>query len=131
MSPYAGILGYVAIPAVFVAGLVLIPFGVWRESRRRRRGKGPWPWPTVDLGRPRTRQIVGAVLLLTVVNLGIITVATVGALHYMETNEFCGQVCHTPMTPEFVAHSRALLMPGRPASVVTSVQGRGVWCAPR
>jgi len=107
VSPYAGILGYVAIPALFVAGLVLIPFGIWREGRRRRRGKGPWLWPTVDFGRPRTRQIVGGVLLLTLVNLAIITVATVGALHYMETNEFCGQVCHTPMTPEFVAHANA------------------------
>jgi len=104
VGPYANLLGYLLVPAVFVAGLLLIPFGMWREGVRRRRGAPAWSWPAVDLGRRRTRQIVAVVLLLTIVNLGIVAVASVGAVQYTESTKFCGQVCHTPMTPEFTAH---------------------------
>jgi hypothetical protein len=103
-GPYAGLFGYLLVPAVFVFGLLLIPIGMWREGRRRRRGRGAWNWPAVDLGRRRTRQITLAVLSLTLVNLAIVTVAGVGVVHYTESNRFCGQVCHTPMTPQFTAH---------------------------
>ena len=48
--------------------------------------------------------MVLGVLVLTVVNLAIVAVAGLGALHYMETDQFCGQVCHVPMKPEFTAH---------------------------
>jgi hypothetical protein len=106
-GPYAGLLGFVLIPAIFVVGLLLIPFGIWREGRRRRLGKEPWAWHAIDLGRQRTRNIVGGIFLLTLVNIAIIATATVGALHYMETASFCGQVCHTPMKPEFTAHAAA------------------------
>lgn len=103
-SPYAGLLGFLFIPAVFVLGLALIPLGMWREGRRRRRGRAAWAWPAIDLGRSRTRAIVAGIAILTLVNLAIVSVATVGVVHYTESNGFCGQVCHTPMTPEFTAH---------------------------
>jgi hypothetical protein len=104
VSPYAGLVGFVAIPPFFLLGLLLIPLGMWREGRRRRSGAPAWRWPAVDLSRPRTRQIAIAVFFLTIVNLGIVSIASLGAAHYMETTEFCGQVCHVPMRPEFTAH---------------------------
>jgi nitrate/TMAO reductase-like tetraheme cytochrome c subunit len=104
-TPYGGLLGFVLIPAMFVVGLLLIPFGIWRENRRRRSGKEAWAWPAIDLAQARTRKVAAAIFLLTVVNLAIVATATVGALHYMETTSFCGQVCHTPMKPEFTAHA--------------------------
>ena len=103
-NPYSGLFGFVVAPAVFLLGLALIPIGMWREARRRHRGKEPWAWPAINLGNRRTRNIVLAVLVLTVVNLAIVAVAGLGALHYMETDQFCGQVCHVPMKPEFTAH---------------------------
>ena len=42
--------------------------------------------------------------LLTVVNLVLLSMASYGAVHYMETTQFCGQVCHTTMAPQFTAH---------------------------
>ena len=44
------------------------------------------------------------VLVATIVNLAIIAMASVGAVEYTESQTFCGQVCHTPMEPEFTAH---------------------------
>jgi hypothetical protein len=106
-SPYSGLFGFVLVPILFVVGLLLIPLGIWREGRRRRRGREPWSWPPIDLARPRTRQVLLVVLVLTLVNLTIVGVAGLGAVHYMETDQFCGQVCHEPMTPEFTAHAFA------------------------
>jgi hypothetical protein len=106
-GPYADLLGVLLLPAVFLVGLALIPFGMWREGRRRRRGGAAWAWPAVDLNRRRTRVVVASVIVLTLVNLGIVAVASVGAAHYTESNQFCGAVCHTPMTPEFTAHRYA------------------------
>src|SRR5215468_1027924 len=63
VSPYAGLLGYVLIPAAFVFGLALIPLGMWREGRRRRRGRAAWQWPTIDLGQRGTRRVAAAILL--------------------------------------------------------------------
>ncbi len=107
LSPYAGLIGYVLIPAIFLAGLLLIPLGMWREGRRRRRGTAPWAWPAVDFNRPRTRAITAAIMVLTIANVSLIALASVGVVHYTESNEFCGQVCHAPMAPEFTAHKRS------------------------
>lgn len=103
-SPYSGLLGFVVVPAMFIAGLILIPLGMWREGRRRKLGNPAWQWPAIDLQMRRTRLIIAAVVFLTVLNVVVVAVAGLGVTHYMETTEFCGQVCHEPMQPEFTAH---------------------------
>jgi hypothetical protein len=105
-SPYAGLFGFLLVPSFFVVGLLLVPLGIWRESRRRRRGRPAWRWPAIDLARGRTWSVILVVAALTLVNLVIVAVASVGAVHYSESNQFCGQLCHTPMTPEFTAHGQ-------------------------
>ena len=103
-NPYAGLFGFVLLPGLVLCGLLLIPLGVWREGRRRRHGQAAWAWPALDLNRSNIRRAVVIVAVLTLVNLGIVSLAGLGAAHYMETNEFCGQVCHEPMRPEFTAN---------------------------
>jgi hypothetical protein len=106
-NPYFGLLLFVAVPAAFLAGLILIPIGLRLEARRWDESSGlapPREWPVLDLGIARQRKIVALVAALTIVNLVILSVAANGALHYMETASFCGQVCHTTMEPQFVAH---------------------------
>lgn len=137
-SPYAGLFGFILIPFVFLAGLGLIPIGVWIESRRRRKGRAAWQWPPVDLAHPRTRVVVFGILLLTVVNLAIVTVASVSVVHYTESNRFCGQLCHTPMEPEAAslplsAHARlncvdCHVAPGAAGMVTAKLNGtRQLW----
>ena len=103
-NPYFGLLLFVAIPAAFVVGLILIPIGARLAARRRAAGAPPPEWPVFDFNVPRQRKLIGAVLLLTIVNLVLLSMASYGAVHYMETTEFCGQVCHTTMEPQYVAH---------------------------
>jgi nitrate/TMAO reductase-like tetraheme cytochrome c subunit len=106
-NPYIGLLLFVAIPVAFILALLLIPIGMWRSARRMRRG-GPAPeWPVVDLRKPRQRSVVTAVLALTAVNVVVISMAAYGGVHYMETAQFCGRVCHTTMEPQYAAYQAA------------------------
>jgi nitrate/TMAO reductase-like tetraheme cytochrome c subunit len=111
-NPYAGLVVFVAMPAVLVLGLLLIPLGMWLEHRRvRMHPEVARQWFVIDFRSPTTRRRALTVVALTAVNLAIILVAGYGSLHYMESPSFCGQTCHTPMHPQFTAwqdatHSR-------------------------
>ncbi|MGV3519792.1 MAG: cytochrome C [Luteitalea sp.] len=105
-NPYLGLLTFVLLPALFVAGLLLIPAGLWLARRRARQGKAPVSWPTLDLRDARTRGFVLLFAIATVVNTLLVTVASVEAIHYMDSPTFCGQVCHTQMEPHFVQWQR-------------------------
>jgi hypothetical protein len=109
-NPYAGLLVFVALPAALVFGLLLIPIGVRLDRRALRRARQRDPdavleWPVIDLRRPRVRRVWLVITALTAVNLGVLLLAGYGALHWMESPSFCGQVCHTPMHPQFTAWS--------------------------
>ena len=103
-NPYAGLVIFIAVPAVFVFGLLLIPLGIWLQRRALRRNPStPVDWPVIDLGRPRVRATLIGVMALTVVNATLVLLAAQGSLHYMESPEFCGQTCHTQMHPQYTS----------------------------
>ncbi|MEQ1575661.1 MAG: NapC/NirT family cytochrome c [Vicinamibacterales bacterium] len=106
-NPYIGLLVFVAVPTLFVVGLLLIPAGAWWAKRRRVPGGQAAEWPVIDLRGARQRTILFVVFTLTVVNLAIVSLAAYGGVHYMESSEFCGQVCHTTMEPQYVAHQNS------------------------
>lgn len=110
-SPYLGILAFVILPSFFVLGLLLIPLGAWLEQRRQRRAieKGePAPgFPVIDLNHGRTRKIVTVVLLATVLNVVILSLATYKGVEVMDSTEFCGTTCHTVMMPEYTTYLRS------------------------
>jgi len=103
-NPYVGILVFGALPAGFLLGLVLIPIG---NLIGRRRGAAAVHWPAFDLENVRHRRWAIVLLAATVINVTILAVAGYGAIHYMETQAFCGEVCHTVMSPEYVAYQQA------------------------
>jgi hypothetical protein len=103
-NPYAGIVVFVLLPALFVMGLVLIPVGV--RLRRRavlRHPEAAIDWPVVDFRVVGVRRTALLITALTAVNIVIVLLAGYGSLHWMESPTFCGQVCHTPMQPQFTA----------------------------
>ena len=106
-NPYLGLLLFIAVPAVFLFGLLLIPLGTWRRRRHLAAGRAPEDWPVVDLRVPRTRVVIATVAALTVVNVLIFSLAGYGAIHHMESAEFCGATCHTTMEPELAYPGRA------------------------
>ena len=137
-NPYIGLLIYVAVPAVFVFGLLLIPLGAWRQRRRVRSGGAEAGWPVIDMRLPRTRTVIFAVAVLTCVNILIVSLAAYGTVHHMESAEFCGTTCHTTMEPEWKAyqvsaHAKVACVschvgPGAEALVQSKITGsRQLW----
>jgi NapC/NirT cytochrome c family, N-terminal region len=102
-NPYLSLVLFIAVPAVFLVGLLLVPVGIWRQHKRTRSGEVT-EWPVVDLRVPHTRTVIFTVAVLTSVNLLFFSLAAYGGVHYMEQAEFCGQVCHGPMEPEYSAY---------------------------
>ena len=115
-NPYVGLVFFVILPALFVLGLVMIPLGAVLERRRQRLGLAPHRVPHIDLTNPHHQRVVSVVLALTIANLLIVSLASYRAVEYMDSTQFCGQVCHTVMEPEYVAHREG------PHSRVTCVE---------
>jgi hypothetical protein len=109
-SPYIGILAYLVLPGLFVAGLLLIPLGNWWERKRARqaaeRGEAVPHLPVIDLNDGVTRRRVLVFVSITVLNVLILAFATYQGLHLMDSPAFCGS-CHSVMDPEATAHSRS------------------------
>jgi hypothetical protein len=100
-NPYIGLLIFIAIPIVFVLGLVLIPIGIALAHGRIRTGLA-----LVDDRRTGWRRVAIFFGVMTLVNVLIGSQVTYRAVAHMETVQFCGQSCHV-MQPEFTAHQIA------------------------
>jgi hypothetical protein len=100
-NPYLGIFTFIVFPSILAVGLILIAGGAIWEGRRRARGRTPI---VIDFGKASHRNALVVFLSGTCVFLLITTIGLYEGFHYTESTEFCGQVCHTVMEPEHIAH---------------------------
>jgi len=104
-NPYLGIIFFVFFPALFVLGLLLIPVGIWRERRVRLKGAPSMAaWPRIDLNSPGVRKVAFAILILTPLNVLIVSAAGYKAIEVSDSVAFCGATCHEVMQPEYAAY---------------------------
>lgn len=105
-NPYIGIVFFLVLPALFLIGLALIPIGAWLARRRRLAGHAAAQvrWPVVDWNNPSHRWASVLVFALTMANIVIVSLAAYRGVEYMDSEAFCGQVCHVPMKPQYVSH---------------------------
>jgi hypothetical protein len=109
-SPYLGIMALLILPAVFVGGLLLIPVGAYWDHRRMRKGlvthaAQAGAFPVIDLNKTHTRRVALIVMILTAVNLLIVSTVSYHGVVFMDSPTFCGRVCHTVMEPEYTAYT--------------------------
>ena len=103
-NPYLGIIFFLLLPAVFIAGLLLIPVGVLLRRRKlQRAGQIPAEFPKIDLNDRIFRHGLDIVLVATIVNLLVVAMASYRGAAYMDSPQFCGQSCHV-MHPEYTAY---------------------------
>ncbi len=106
-NPYLGIIFFLILPLLFVAGLGLIPIGLFaRRAKLKKAGQIPAEFPKVDLNDRIFRHGIDIVLVATIVNLLVVAMASYRGAAYMDSPQFCGQSCHV-MHPEYTAYKIA------------------------
>jgi NapC/NirT cytochrome c family protein len=103
-NPYLGIIFSLILPALFVLGLALIPVGIYlRRKTLQREGHIPAVFPKIDFNDRIFRHGIDIVLVASIVNLLVVSVASYRGAAYMDSPRFCGQSCHV-MHPEYAAY---------------------------
>jgi hypothetical protein len=101
-SPYIGILAYMVSPAFLILGLLLMLAGVLIERRKK---VAPTAfYPRVDLNDPTQRSAVISFMTFLVVFVMVSVAGSYKAYEFTESVGFCGQLCHTVMSPEYTAY---------------------------
>ena len=108
-QPYAGLVLFILLPSVFAGGLLLVPVGMLVEWRHQRRtGKKSIPrLPLLDLNNPAHRN---AAFVFAIGSLFVALFAAFAGyqgFRVTESTAFCGQLCHTVMTPEYTAYQNS------------------------
>ncbi|HTX75621.1 MAG TPA: NapC/NirT family cytochrome c [Terracidiphilus sp.] len=104
-NPYLGIIFFLILPSLFILGLALIPVGIYARRRKLlKAGAIPSEFPRIDLNDRIFRHGIDIVLIATVVNLLVVSVASYRGASYMDSPQFCGQSCHV-MHPEYAAYT--------------------------
>jgi NapC/NirT cytochrome c family, N-terminal region len=101
-NPYVGILVFLILPAIFFAGLALVPIGVYLSKRQIRQGL---PEESFDR-KTALRRLAWFFGATTLLNILFGTQVSYRAVKYMETPQFCGASCHT-MKPELSAYQNS------------------------
>lgn len=100
-NPYTALVVYLVIPTIGIGGLALV-IGGWLLDRRRAKAHRLNPMlPVVDLNKRGTRKILLMIVCAGGLFATVSSVATYKAINYTSANEFCGEVCHQVMQPEY------------------------------
>ncbi len=104
-NPYVGILAYMIAPGFLIAGLVLIPVGIWYDRRKRRQQPGEAVrYLHIDFNDPSQRGALTFVFTFMVAFIGLSVIGSYRAYEFTDSVQFCGQLCHSVMAPEFTAY---------------------------
>lgn len=106
---YLGLIIFIILPSILVFGLLLIPLGMFLKVQKYKKMnvlpvKG---WPEVNLNNVRHRNAFFIFSIGTTIFLFVSAFGSYEAFHFTESVEFCGQICHSVMKPEFIAYQNS------------------------
>jgi nitrate/TMAO reductase-like tetraheme cytochrome c subunit len=105
-SPYVGILAYMVAPGFLILGLILIVAGAIVDRRKEQRGSPGKPVGRLrlDFNDPTQRGAFAFFLSFVVVFIGMSVIGSYRAYEFTDSVQFCGQLCHGVMNPEYTAY---------------------------
>ena len=105
-NPYIGMFTFLILPGIMLFGVAMILGGMRIEAERRKRSSAltELPYPRVDLNEPRQRKLFIVFVIVGTLVGTLLAWAGYEGYAYTESVSFCGQTCHTPMTPEYTAY---------------------------
>ncbi|MFQ5797191.1 MAG: cytochrome c3 family protein [Bacteroidota bacterium] len=105
---YLGLIAYVLLPGVLFIGLFFVVLGIIIERRRRKKlAPTVERYPRIDLNDPRHRALFTLFSVSTLTLLLFTGIGSFKAYEYTDSAEFCGQLCHEVMEPEFIAYQHS------------------------
>jgi len=104
-NPYFGIVTYIVLPGFLILGLLIVVAGMIRERRRRRLSPSSElsVYPKIDFNDRRQRRIAVVLLVVTFLFVSMSAFGSYKAYEYTESVSFCGEACHSVMSPEFTS----------------------------
>ena len=107
-NPYLGIFTYLVAPGFLIAGLVTIFFGAWAQRRWAIKHAATMPdrWRLDFSDRNQHHYLIlfgGCALVF----LGLSAFGSYQTYLYAESTQFCGEVCHRAMNPEFTTYQHS------------------------
>jgi hypothetical protein len=104
-SPYLGIFTYIIFPSIMLLGVGIVLLGMILERRRRhKQGTEEASFPKLDLNDALTRRKLLTLMGLVFVFLFVSAFGSYRAFEFTESTAFCGELCHSVMSPEFTAY---------------------------
>jgi nitrate/TMAO reductase-like tetraheme cytochrome c subunit len=104
-NPYAGIILFLIVPALFVLGLILMPTGIGISAKRAggySKLQEGFPGDHVHIAR------VGWLFAFaTTLNVAILMLATYRGVEVMDSSQFCGETCHSAMQPQYIRYQKS------------------------
>ena len=106
-NPYLGILTYIVAPLFLIGGLAAVFIGAWLQRRWaiKHAATVPDKW-RLNFKDRRQRWLLTGFVAGAVGFLLLSAFGSYQTYHYSESVQFCGQVCHRAMNPEFVTYQR-------------------------
>ncbi len=104
-NAYFGLITYLALPLLFLLGLLLIPIG-WLKYKKST-GKSTRELLSAAFSEDEVQpgfsgsKVFSLFLVLTAVNVIFMVVAGMRTIHFMDSSYFCGNACHSVMHPEW------------------------------
>ena len=101
-KPYMGIIAFVILPAFLLIGLAIAVVGMVLERKRVHVSEDRFP--RIDLNDPHQRSMFAFFSGLVIVLLLFSAFGSYQAYQFTESVQFCGEVCHSVMKPEYTAY---------------------------
>ena len=108
-NPYMGILAYVVAPGFFFTGAALVVIGHWLQRRHQKQTghEAEELRFNIDLSKKNHRKLLFVFGAGSVFFLFLTAFGSYQTYHLTETNSFCGETCHEPMEPQFMAYQES------------------------
>ena len=104
-KPYMGIIAFVILPVFLIMGLLIAAVGMILEHRRLRKTHTDQRLlPAIDLNNPHHRAVFGTLSAVLIVFLMSSAFGSFQLYEFTESVQFCGEICHTVMKPEYTAY---------------------------
>ncbi len=101
-KPYMGIIAFVILPGLLIIGLAIAVVGMVFERKRVHVSEDRFP--RIDLNNPHHRSMFGFFSGLTIILLLFSAFGSYQAYEFTESVQFCGEICHSVMKPEYTAY---------------------------